>query len=89
MTTRVKKRGSLSLTEILEAVKSLTPDDQARLREELASLTQVYVLKPDERPDANQRGQDLADKLRDELRSSVTGDLDQAMSQLRGRMWSS
>jgi hypothetical protein len=90
MATRLKGHSSLTLYEILKAVKSLTPDDQARLRDELAALTQVYITKPDPTKGANQRGRELADQLRDELHSSAAVDeLDQVMSRLRDRTWSS
>jgi hypothetical protein len=87
MATRLKKRGSLTLREILEAVRSLTPDDQARLRDELAGLTQVYLTRPDDTPEANRRGWELAEKLRDDLSANKAADLDHMMSQLRGRTW--
>jgi hypothetical protein len=89
MTAQLDRRSSLTLGEILKAVKSLAPDDQARLLDELAGVNQVYITKPDHTPVANQRGQKLAEQLRSELHASSKEELDQAMSQLRGRTWSS
>ena len=89
MTSQLEKHTLFTLHEIIEAVRSLSPDDQARLRDELSSLVRVYIESPDTTQAANQRGQELADQLRSELQSTSMGQLDQVMSLLRGRKWSS
>ena len=89
MTAQVDKHTTLTFNDILDAVKMLTPAEQARLRAELASMSRVHVVLPDATPEAVHRGQKLADQLRQELQAASLDNLDDVMSSLRGREWSS
>jgi hypothetical protein len=84
-----RNRGrKFSFEQVLEAAKSLPLGDQRRLREELAKTEQVYLAQPNPSEKAIQHGQKLAEEVRSE--TNDTGEtLDEAMSRLRGRKWSS
>ncbi len=94
MTTHTTGRASrnwgkkFSFEQVLEAARSLPLGDQRRLREELAKTEQVYLAKPNPSEEAIQQGRKLAEEMRAEIQ---VGDetLDDTMSRLRGRQWSS
>jgi hypothetical protein len=84
--TRRKKR--LEYQQVLERVRALPPADQSRLRADLAKLTGVYVLDPDESAAAIRRGRRQAAKIRRQLSAAMTGTLEETMTRLRGPSWS-
>lgn len=84
--TRRKTR--LRYQQVLESVRALPPADRSRLRADLAKLTGVYILEPDESPTALRRGRRQAAKIRKQLSAAMTGALDETMTRLRGRSWS-
>lgn len=89
MATHPSNRGmKFSFEQVLEAARSLSLRDQRRLREELAKSEQVYLAKPDTSAEAIQRGRRLAEEMRSEIQEADET-LDEAMSRLRGRQWSS
>jgi hypothetical protein len=84
-----RNRGKkFSYKQVLEAAKSLSLGDQRRLREELAKTEQVYLVSPNASPDAIQQGRKLAEEVRTEIQDSGES-LDETMSRMRGRKWSS
>jgi hypothetical protein len=87
MTTPINKKGKLTFQQVLEAARELSLSEQHRLQVELANFAQVYLLQPDKSTEAIQRGQRLAEKVRDELKGALTGSLDETMASLRGRLW--
>ncbi len=89
MTTEARKKGrKFSFEQVLEAARSLPLIEQRRLRDELAKTEQVYLEQPDSSEEAIQQGKKLAEEIRAEIKESDET-LDQTMSKLRGREWSS
>jgi tellurite resistance protein len=88
MKTLTRKKKNWSLQEVVEAIKTLSPTDQRILKEELNKLPEVYVMHPSLSEEAIKRGQELAQEIRDELKSQSMGTLDETMRALRGRSWS-
>ena len=76
---------------VFEAALRLSSDEQKRLRDELAKLSDVRLVAPVSSKSAKREGKALADQVRAELAAgrSETTSLDDAMQQLRGREWSS
>jgi len=85
MTTATRKKGQSAYRKILEAVRELRPAEQRRLRDELASMVGVQLVRPAATPAAIRRGRRLAQAVRRELAQSATGSLDETMRNLRGR----
>ncbi len=88
MASLTRKKPKPSLKQLLAAVRELPPADQRRLRDELAKLAGVQLVRPASSAVAVRRGRRLAKTIRAELAKSITGSLDETMSQLRGRAWS-
>jgi hypothetical protein len=64
-------------------------DEQHRLRNELAKLSDVRLVAPANSKSAKREVQALADQVRAELASgNASVLLDETMQQLRGREWS-
>jgi hypothetical protein len=76
--------------KVFEAALRLPLDEQRRLRDELARLSDVRLVAPANSKSARREGKALADRVRAELASeNVSALLDETMQQLRGRDWSS
>jgi hypothetical protein len=76
--------------KVFEAALRLPLDEQRRLRDELARLSDVRLVAPANSKNARREGKALADRVRAELASgNVSASLDETMQQLRGREWSS
>lgn len=52
------------------------------------ALSGLHLVQPDRSPEAQQRGQSLAEQVRQELQTSLDNSLDEVMASLRGRAWS-
>lgn len=87
MTLVVNKKQKWTLQQVLEAARELSPPEQYRLLDELGKLVQVHLVLPDTSAEAVERGQRLAQQIREELKTSSVGSLDETMSSLRGRAW--
>ena len=74
--------------EALALVRRLTPAEQRRLRDELAKSAGVQLVRPNTSATARRQARRLAKSVRAELAESVTGSLEEAMRDLRGRAWS-
>lgn len=59
-----------------------------QLLEAEQSLSTLNLTRPDRSDEARQRGQALAEQIRQELENSVDISLDEMMASLRGRSWS-
>ena len=59
-----------------------------QLLEAERTLSGLHLAQPDRSAEARQRGQSLAEQVRDELEASLSGSLDETMASLRGRSWS-
>ncbi len=88
MATMTRKKAKPAYQKILEAAHDLSLADQRRLRDELAKMVGVQVVRPAATAAAVRRGRRLAKAVRAELAKSVTGSLDETMRSLRGRSWS-
>ncbi len=79
---------------IREALRLMQEHDEIRrlklerLRDELAKMVGVQVVRPAATAAAVRRGRRLAKAVRAELAKSVTGSLDETVRSLRGRAWS-
>ena len=70
--------------KVFEATLRLPLDEQRRLREELATVSEVYLVSPAHTKEAQQKGRALAEQVRTELAASkMPGSLDETMH--RGR----
>ena len=87
MTTLARSKTRPTYRQVLQAVKALSPDEQRRLRDDLAKLAGVQLVRPTGAPTAVRRGRQLAKKIQVEL-SASTETLDDAMLRLRGQSWS-
>ena len=75
---------------VFEAALRLSSEEQKRLRDELAKLSDVRLVVPLSSKNAKREGKALADQVRAELAAGKDETtLDNAMQQLRGREWSS
>jgi hypothetical protein len=68
-------------------MRELSPAEQRRLRDELASMVGVQLMRPTTTPTAIRHGR-LARAVRSELARATKGSLDDTMRNLRGRAWS-
>jgi hypothetical protein len=76
--------------KVFEAALRLPLDEQRRLRDELAKLSDVRLVAPANSKSARREGKALAERVRAELASgNASASLDETMQQLRGREWSS
>lgn len=74
--------------ELLDVAKAMPLREQIRLHTELGKLVQVHLVQPDSSTEAMQQGQRLADEVRHELATSLSGSsLEETMASLRGRSW--
>ncbi|MFZ5909353.1 MAG: hypothetical protein ACOYYU_04995 [Chloroflexota bacterium] len=74
--------------KVFEAALRLNANEQRKLREELAKLTEVRLVPPAGSEKAIRDGQRLAAEIRAELAKIETASsLDETMRQLRGRSW--
>ena len=88
MTTLTRRKSKLTLQQLLDAARELPPVDQRHLRDELAKMVGLQLVRPTATPAAIRRGKRLAKAVRAELAKTTTGSLDEAMQSLRGRSWS-
>ncbi|HEX6385347.1 MAG TPA: type II toxin-antitoxin system Phd/YefM family antitoxin [Anaerolineae bacterium] len=59
-----------------------------QLLEAERALSGLHLIQPDRSVEAKQRGQSMAQQVRDELKTSMSGSLDETMASLRGCSWS-
>jgi len=88
MTTVTRPQKRLTYAQVLEVARRLSPAEQRRLRDELEKLAGVQLVRPEESSTARRQGLRMARAIRAELAESVSGSLDEAMHELRGRAWS-
>ena len=82
MAILTRKRTKITYTQVLEAVRELAPQDQRRLRDELAKLSGVYLATPNSTSAAIRRGRRLAKAVQGELASASAGSLEETMTRL-------
>jgi hypothetical protein len=88
MTTLTRPRKRPTYAQVLEVARRLSPVEQRRLRDELEKLAGVQLVRPEESAMARQQGRRMARTVRAELAESVSGSLDEALREMRGRAWS-
>ncbi|MBU4226519.1 MAG: hypothetical protein KKC71_11970 [Chloroflexi bacterium] len=75
--------------ETLELARQLSLRDQRRLRDELAKLAGVKLIRPSRDPKSIRSARLLADEVRKTVQvATAQQSLDDAMRQLRGQAWS-
>lgn len=84
-----RKKPRLSWRQVLQAVQELSPQEQRRLRAELAKMADVYLVRPTGNVAAIRRGRRLAKAIQAELAVTASDSLEEAMIRLRGQSWSS
>jgi len=89
MATLTRRKSRLSWQQVLRAVQELSPQEQRRLRDELAKSAGVYLARPTGNPAAIRRGRRLAKAIQAELAVTAASSLDETMTRLRGQAWSS
>ena len=89
MTTLTRKKPKLTWQEVWQSVQMLSPQEQRRLRDELAKSAGVYLARPTGQAAAARRGRRLAKTIQAELAAAPTDSLDETMTRLRGQAWSS
>ena len=52
------------------------------------TLADLHLVQPDRSAEAKQRGEAIAEQIREELKTLANGSLDETMTSLRGRSWS-
>jgi hypothetical protein len=62
--------------------------DRDNLEQKKGSQSGIYISYPDSSVEAVERGRIMAHLVRQELRDSVDGLLEEGMNTLRGRSWS-
>jgi hypothetical protein len=67
----------------------IKPGKSITRQRKMHHLTGIYLMRPSHDPGLVERGQHLADMVRQELASWNNETLDQVMSRSRGRAWSS
>ena len=87
MTTLTRPRKRPTYAQVLEVARRLSPAEQRRLRDELEKLAGVQLVRPEESAKARRQGRRMARAIRAELAETVSGSLDEAMRDLRGRAW--
>jgi hypothetical protein len=87
MATLMRRKPKLSFQQVLRAVQELPPNEQRRLRDELAKSAGVHLIRPTGDAAAIRRGRRLANTIRAELTATATESLDDAMACLRGPSW--
>ena len=87
MTTLTRRKTRPTYHQVLRAVRELSPDEQRRLRDDLAKLAGVQLVRPSGASPAIRRGRRLAKQIQAEL-SASTETLDGVMLRLRGQSWS-
>lgn len=88
MTTISRSPKRPTYAQVLDVARRLSPADQRRLRDELEKLAGVQLARPDNSSAARRRGRRMAQAIRAELAESVSGSLNDAMRDMRGRAWS-
>jgi hypothetical protein len=89
MTTLTRKKSKLTWQEVWQSVQMLSPQEQRRLRDELAKSAGVYLARPTGKAAEIRRGRRLAKTLQAELAAASMDSLDETMTRLRGQAWSS
>ncbi len=84
MTTLTRRKTRLSW-QVLQAVQELSPQEQRRLRDELAKSSGVYLVRPTGKAAAIRRGRRLAKVVQTELAATASDSLDETMTRLRGQ----
>jgi hypothetical protein len=87
--TTLTRKPKLSLQQVLQAVQELSPQEQRRLRDELAKSAGIYLVRPTSNAASIRRGRRLAKAVQAELAVTAGDSLDEAMLRLRGQSWSS
>jgi hypothetical protein len=88
MTTLTRPKKRPTYTQVLKIVRRLSPAEQRRLRDELARLSGVQLVRPSESTAARRQGRRLAKLIRADLAEAVTNSLDDSLRAMRGRAWS-
>ena len=88
MTTMSRRKTKLGYRIILEAARELSPAEQRRLRDELAQIAGVQLVRPSGATATVRRGRRLGKAVRAEIAKSGNGSLNETMRSLRGRSWS-
>ena len=89
MATLTRRKSRPSWQQVLRAVQELSPQEQRRLRDELAKSAGVYLARPTGNAAAIRRGRRLAKAIQAELAVTAANSLDETMTCLRGQAWSS
>jgi hypothetical protein len=89
MATLTRRKSRPSWQQVLRAVQELPPQEQRRLRDELAKSAGVYLARPTGNAAAIRRGRRLAKAIQAELAVTAASSLDETMTRLRGQAWSS
>jgi len=89
MATLTRRKSRPSWQQVLRAVQELPPQEQRRLRDELAKSAGVYLARPTGNAAAIRRGRRLAKAIQAELAVTAANLLDETMTRLRGQAWSS
>jgi hypothetical protein len=89
MATLTRRKSRPSWQQVLRAVQELSPQEQRRLRDELAKSAGVYLARPTGNAAAIRRGRRLAKAIQAELAVTAASSLDETMTRLRGQAWSS
>jgi hypothetical protein len=88
MTTLTPPKKRPTYNQVLKIARRLSPTEQRRLRDELAKMSGIQLIRPNASASARRQGRRLARAIRAELAEAVAHSLDEAMRQLRGRSWS-
>jgi len=88
MATLTRRKSRPSWQQVLRAVQELPPQEQRRLRDELAKSAGVYLARPTGNAAAIRRGRRLAKAIQAELAVTAANSLDETMTRLRGQAWS-
>ncbi len=88
MAILTRRKPRLSWQQVLRAVQDLSPQEQRRLRDELAKSAGVYLARPTGNAAAIRRGRRLAKAIQAELAVTAANSLDETMTRLRGQAWS-
>ncbi len=88
MTTITRPQKRPTYAQVLEVARRPSRTEQRRLRDELEKLAGVQLVRPEKSAAARRQGRRMARAIRAELAESVSGSLDEAMRELRGRAWS-
>jgi hypothetical protein len=79
MTTLTRKKNKLTWHDVLRSVQMLSPQDQRRLRDELAKSAGVYLVRPTGNAATIRRGRRLAKTIQAELTAASMDSLDETI----------